>query len=906
MRDSAQAGLWFLESIDRVNRAIQGTHELEQMMSDVLDVVLDVFQCDRTFLITSPDREAPTFVPAIERTRPGFPEPGRDTALPSTPALIALRGRVMAAGEPLALDAAELAGTGLPEQLAVRSALVTAIHPKQMAASVFGLHQCSRARTWTRDERQLVAEIGERIAVALNALLLFRELRTSENRLAAAEALAHIGYWEIDLVTNKVTLSPEAREIFGDVQTGAELRERIHVEDRDRVSEGRREQLLAGQIVDEEARVVRPDGAIRIIHSRLQMLRHPDGRPRSFFATSQDVTDEREAEMSQRETEVRFRAFVDHASDALFLTDTSPRVIDVNQEACNNLGYTREELLGASPSEFDTQATPAFLEGLRKRLAAEQNHTFETVYRRKDGSTFPVEVRMRLFWDGERRVVALARDITDRKRAEQKLRESEERFRRMIENASDLISVVNRDGVFRFQSPGVKRMLGYEAADMLGKPCLDFIHPGDVAKKREALQQAIAHPGTPITVEQRVRRADGAWRILQTIAQSLPDDGEGYIVLNSRDLTESRQLEEQLRQAQKMEAIGQLAGGVAHDFNNILAAIMMQTGLSNVPGVPDDVRENLEQIQLAAERAAELTRQLLMFSRRQLMQPRDVDLNDLVKSLAKMLQRIIGETVALRLDLDPQPLITRVDPGMMDQMLMNLAINSRDAMPTGGALVIQTRREGAAIQLRVHDTGAGISPDVLPRIFEPFFTTKEAGKGTGLGLATVFGIVQQHQGTVQVTSEPGQGTTFTVTIPLSGSGQVAAPTIRSAPRGTNELVFVVEDDASVRKITRRTLERAGYRVVEAEHGRAALEKWDGMAEKPVLLLTDLVMPGMSGHQVAAALRAYSPGLRVLYTSGYSAENAGKELELRRGENFVQKPFAPSALLEAVRRCLDSN
>jgi len=322
--------------------------------------------------------------------------------------------------------------------------------------------------------------------------------------------------------------------------------------------------------------------------------------------------------------------------------------------------------------------------------------------------------------------------------------------------------------------------------------------------------------------------------------------------------------------------------------------------------VPDDVRENLEQIQLAAERAAELTRQLLMFSRRQLMQPRDVDLNDLVKSLAKMLQRIIGETVALRLDLDPQPLITRVDPGMMDQMLMNLAINSRDAMPTGGALVIQTRREGSAIQLRVHDTGAGISPDVLPRIFEPFFTTKEAGKGTGLGLATVFGIVQQHQGTVQVTSEPGQGTTFTVTIPLSGSGQVAAPTVRSAPRGTNELVFVVEDDASVRKITRRTLERAGYRVVEAEHGRAALEKWDGMAEKPVLLLTDLVMPGMSGHQVAAALRAYSPGLRVLYTSGYSAENAGKELELRRGENFVQKPFAPSALLEAVRRCLDSN
>ncbi|HEY6035540.1 MAG TPA: PAS domain S-box protein, partial [Kofleriaceae bacterium] len=864
---------------------------------------LDVFQCDRAFLLTTPANDPALFVPMVERATPAYPGLGGKPLDPS-PAMLDAHARVMAATEPLAFDESQLAGTNLVEQLAVRSLLITAIHPKQMAPYVLGLHQCSKARVWTRDERELLAEIGERIAVALNALLLFRELRTSENRLAAAETLAHIGYWEIDLPTNKVTLSPEARLIFGDVQTGAELRERIHPEDRDRVSDGRREQLLEGKIVDEEARVIRPDGAIRIIHSRLQLLRHSDGRPRSFFATSQDVTDEREAEMSQRETEVRFRAFVDHASDALFLMDSEARVIDVNQEACESLGYTRDELLGAAPHEFDLQATPAFIEALRRRFATEQGQTFETTYRRKDGSTFPVEVRVRVFWDGERRLVALARDITDRKRAEQKLRDSEERFRRMIENASDLISVVNRDGVFRFQSPGVMRMLGYKPEDMLGKVCLDFIHPGDVAKKREALDQALAHPGTPITVEQRVRRADGAWRVLQTIAQSLPDEGEGYIVLNSRDLTESRQLEEQLRQAQKMEAIGQLAGGVAHDFNNILAAIMMQTGLSNVPGVPDDVRENLEQIQLAAERAAELTRQLLMFSRRQMMQPRDVDLNDLVKSLAKMLQRIIGETVALRLDLDPQPLVTRVDPGMMDQMLMNLAINSRDAMSTGGTLVIQTRREGAAVQLRVHDTGAGISPEVLPRIFEPFFTTKEAGKGTGLGLATVFGIVQQHQGSVHVASEPGQGTTFTVTIPLSGTGQVAAPKIRNAPRGTNELVLVVEDDASVRKITRRTLERAGYRVVEAEHGRAALEMWDGLADKPVLLLTDLVMPGMSGHQVAAALRAYSPGLRVLYTSGYSAENAGKELELRGGENFVQKPFAPSMLLEAVRRCLD--
>jgi len=904
MRNSAHAGLWFLECIDRVNRAIQSTHELEQMMCDVLDVVLDVFQADRAFLITTPADDPNLFLPTIERTVPAYPGLGPNRPLAPSPKMVEAHAKVMAANEPVAFGEPELVGTGLTEHMSVRSLFVTAIHPKQMPPYVFGLHQCSRPRIWTRDERELLAEIGERIAVALNALLLFRELRTSEKRLAAAEVLAHIGYWEIDLASNRATLSPESRLIFGDVDTGEQLTQRIHPEDRDRVVVGARDRLLAGELIEDEARVIRPDGAIRIVQSRIQMLRHPDGRPRCLFATSQDVTERRAAEMSQHETEVRFRAIVDHASDAMFLMDSSARVIEVNERACESLGYTRDELIGASPREFDSTLSPDFLATMKSQFAANETLMFDSIHRRKDGSEFPVEIRMRRFWDGERRIVALARDITERKRAEAQLRTSEERFRRMIENASDLISVVDREGHFLFQSPGVKRVLGYDAAQMIGKTCLEFVHPGDVARKREALEHATTQPGVPITVEQRVRHANGQWRTMQTILQGMPGGKE--IVLNSRDLTDSRQLEEQLRQAQKMEAIGQLAGGVAHDFNNILAAIMMQTGLSNVPGVPDEVRENLEQIQLAAERAAELTRQLLMFSRRQLMQPRDVDVNELVKSLAKMLQRIIGETIALKLDLDPQPLVTRVDPGMMDQMLMNLAINSRDAMPSGGTLVIQTRRDGAAIQLRVHDTGAGISPEVLPRIFEPFFTTKEAGKGTGLGLATVFGIVQQHQGTVHVTSEPGRGTTFTVTIPIGGSGQAAPVTVRTAPRGENELVLVVEDDASVRKITRRTLERAGYRVVEAEHGRAALDMWTGLAEKPVLLVTDLVMPGMSGHQVAAALRAYTPGLRVLYTSGYSPENAGKELELRGGENFVQKPFAPGALLEAVRRCIEGN
>ena len=386
---------------------------------------------------------------------------------------------------------------------------------------------------------------------------------------------------------------------------------------------------------------------------------------------------------------------------------------------------------------------------------------------------------------------------------------------------------------------------------------------------------------------------------------------------------EERQLiEGQLRQAQKMEAIGQLAGGVAHDFNNILAAMMMQAELAgSAPDLPEDTREGLAEILTATERAANLTRQLLLFSRRQVMQPRVLDLNDVVTQLAKMLQRIIGEDVPLKLLQSPRPLLTRADPGMLDQVLMNLAVNARDAMPDGGELRIETTEHvvdeaqtrfhpdavvGTYVRLSVCDSGTGIAAANLSRIFEPFFTTKEPGKGTGLGLATVFGIVRQHNGWMKVDSELGRGTSFHIYLPTSAqSGSEGASTAVAVRRtGNGETILIVEDESAVRGVTREVLLRHGYSVIEAPNGREALTLWRERQEEISVLLTDLVMPGgVNGLQLARQVLAERPTLKVIYMSGYSAEVAGAEQTLRVGENFLQKPFGPVQLLDAVWRAL---
>ena len=423
----------------------------------------------------------------------------------------------------------------------------------------------------------------------------------------------------------------------------------------------------------------------------------------------------------------------------------------------------------------------------------------------------------------------------------------------------------------------------------------------------------------------RIKFRNGQEVILEETNSLVEREGKTPLLLSLfRDVSAQTRLEEQLRQAQKMEAIGQLAGGVAHDFNNILTIIHGHAALLGAGGtLSASSTRSAHQIVHAAERAAALTRQLLAFSRRQVMQSRRLDLNEVVENVSKMLGRILGEDIVLHLTFYPAPAFVQADATMMEQVLMNLAVNSRDAMPRGGRLDIQVgtvefgaeqlisnpeRQLGNFVSLRIQDTGTGIPPEILPRIFEPFFTTKEVGKGTGLGLATVYGILKQHRGWIEVESQMGVGTQFTVYLPSSVEAQRESNKRQSespAVRGGTETILVVEDEALLRELVCSLLGGHGYKILEAESGVKALNVWEAHRDKIDLVLTDLVMPDrLNGRELAEKLWAERPELKVIFTSGYSADVVGKDFVLRKGLRYLQKPYPPHKLAFIVRECLD--
>jgi two-component system, cell cycle sensor histidine kinase and response regulator CckA len=510
----------------------------------------------------------------------------------------------------------------------------------------------------------------------------------------------------------------------------------------------------------------------------------------------------------------------------------------------------------------------------------------------------------------------------ERLRIEDALRESQAQLARTEAFALVMTAHLGLDGRWIKVPLTLCRLLEVEERDLLGTSIGVLLHPDDVEIERAERERLVRGASRSVDLETRWLLPSGAerWMYLNASVVFDADGRPHYLLLYLRDVTEKKSLESQLVQAQKMEAVGQLAGGIAHDFNNLLTAILGSTELLlSETDTGDPRREDLQEIVRAAHRAAGLVRQLLAYSRKQVLQPRLVNLNTIVHEMGGLLRRVVGERVTLRLDLDPTLGSVMADPGQIEQVIANLGVNARDAMPEGGTLTIATANVSAAgiptpgedrmpsgplVALSVSDTGVGMDDHVLAHLFEPFFTTKELGRGTGLGLATVYGIVRQSGGTIQVASQPSEGSTFTVYFPRVVASSLSMPMLAAAPAvpGGSECVLVVEDEEAVRHLVCRVLRAKGYRVLEAPHAEAALE----MAETAGtidLLVTDLVMPGIGGAALATRLVALRPALRVVFITGYAMEAVERQGELAVGSALLEKPFSADQLARKVREAL---
>ena len=628
------------------------------------------------------------------------------------------------------------------------------------------------------------------------------------------------------------------------------------------------------------------------------------------------------------EREELFQLITENVADMIAVVDLQGHRLYNSPSYFRVLGYTTKELQDSS--SFD-QIHPD--DRNRVREAAEEarrtgvGRPLEYRMRHKDGTWRALESTASVIRSPSgqpERLVVVNRDVTERKEAAESLRLSESGFRSMIEDAPYGIYRARIDGGLLRANPALQRMLGYERLDEL----LDASLPADIFRNSSdfnGLQKLLENANEFKDVEVELKRKDGAPITVRCTGRKVKeeyDNGPCFDVF-AEDVTERRVLERQLRMAGKMEAVGRLSGGIAHDFNNLLGVII---GYSQVLrrklGSDSGLLECAEEIEKAGQRAASLTRQLLAFSRQQILTPSILNLNSLVQDMAKMLPRLLGEDIAVSTSLHPDLGVVKADQSQIEQVIMNLAVNARDAMPDGGTLRVETRnveldqayawqhagaKPGPYVMLAVTDTGTGIDPDTLAHIFEPFFTTKEVGKGTGLGLATVYGVVKQSGGYVWAESEPGQGASFQIFLPrvAEPATDATATTPLEEAVGGSETILLVEDSEPLRKLTQSFLASHGFRVLAAQDGEEAIRLETQHSGRIDLLLTDVVMPGMNGRALAEKMLPRQRGMRVLYISGYTDSFVARHGVLEQGTELLHKPFTEDVLIRKVRDVLDA-
>jgi two-component system, cell cycle sensor histidine kinase and response regulator CckA len=744
-------------------------------------------------------------------------------------------------------------------------------------------------------------------------------LEINEAKLAEAQQIARLGSWEWDLRTDRVTWSDELYRIYGvrrdrfSGSYGSNL-DRAHDDDRARVARVIENAVAERRPWSIDYRIVRPDGELRMIHGRGEVVCDEQGRPTVVQGTCQDVTENRRVEDALRAAEQLFRRAFDDAPIGMALIDLEGRWLRLNRAISQMLGRSEPELRTMQLSDLnhpdDRRADRALikelLNGRRRSFALEKR------YVHADGHLIHALVHVSLMHgDGERPLYFLCQlvDITERRRAEAERRAAQERMQAIIDNSPALVIVKDLEQRYLLVNRRWEEVCGLSGADVLGCTSLDVL--GDRSPRLDDIDREVIATGEVRENMATMPGLDGDEITFLSVKFPLRDaEGQIYAVCTiATDITERRrsaeeraELEARLAQAQRLESVGQLAGGVAHDFNNLLSVILTCVGFAQRE-LPADhpVRDDVEEIGRAADRAAALTRQLLMFSRREVVTPQVVDVAGLVRDLERLLNRTLSERVALRISCGPDIVPVLIDPAQLEQVLVNLAVNARDAMPEGGTLSIAVAGVDGGVRITAADDGVGMPPEVRERAFEPFFTTKEAGEGTGLGLATVHGVVTDAGGTVDITSELDHGTVVTIFLPAA-SGDVVTPDEQVTPgerASATATVLLVEDQDPVRRQASRILEAHGYSVRQAASADEALVQWE-----PVdVLVTDVVMPGMSGQQLAERMREREPGLRVVFMSGHTDDMVVRAGARQGDIAFVQKPFTRDSLLRAVEEAL---
>jgi len=930
--------LFVIEEIDAIINMQSDAHDI---LDQILKKLLKIFSCDRAWLLYPCNPNLSTFEVPYERTTPSFPGAGAlDATVPMTDDMADYCSRALSNNGYPEIDppSGQEISNDIALKFDVKSLIFMALKPQNDDAWMFGMHHCAIKHRWNDDERYLFKIIGQKINKLIENLILVKQ--TTESELKYRQLF--------ETISDAIYLISEKGKIIDTNQGACTCLDRkkeeilqLYIDDVDQtfsvaeflsfwnkvpfntvkrfetIHKTKNDDLISVEVIGQK---FRSENTTR------------------YYVVAKDITKRQKVEKGLKESEERFRNLMESVDAVAVQGYGLDGTTQYWNKASERLyGYTRQEAVGRSLLDLiiPPEMRHAVVEEMGKMWKSGRPiPSGELLLRHKDGSRVPVishHVIVKVP-GREQELFCLDIDITERKQAETTLRQNEEKFRTLVNTAPFGIQLTDLEGKILYSNPAHHHIQGYEPHQLQGMYLWDLTVDDDHrVKTREYYQNIISKKPEPTMYSTREKTKDGREIDVQINWDYIRNEKDEVTSIISiiEDITERKQadaerekLQKQLNQAQKMEAVGRLAGGVAHDFNNMLGVILGYVELAFDKIGPDqELYSDLEEIQNAAERSADLTRQLLTFARKQIISPEVLDLNDAVDSMLKMLRRLIGEDIDLSWFPGDSLWPVKIDPSQVNQILANLCVNARDAIAGVGKLTIETQMKtfdrayceghagfitGDYVMLAVTDNGRGMNKETLNNLFEPFFTTKNMGEGTGLGLAIIYGIVQQNKGFINVYSEPGQGTSFKIYLPRFHTSERALEDPlpeKFVPTG-NETILLVEDEPAILKMTRMMLERKGYSVLPAGTPADAIRIANAYVGKIHLLMTDVVMPEMNGRDLSEKITAIFSEIKLLFVSGYAANVITHQGVLDDGVAFMQKPFATNELAKKIRDVLD--